>query len=38
VQDILWRRTKLGLKVGAEDATRLEEYLAAQDGSRAMPA
>ncbi|GAB5426896.1 MAG: glycerol-3-phosphate dehydrogenase [Devosia indica] len=37
-QDILWRRTKLGLKVGAEDATRLEEYLAAQDGSRAMPA
>lgn len=37
-QDILWRRTKLGLKVGAEDATRLEEYLAAQDASRAMPA
>lgn len=35
-QDILWRRTKLGLKVGAEDATRLEEYLAAQDGTRAL--
>ena len=27
-QDILWRRTKLGLKVGAEDAARLEDYLA----------
>ena len=37
-QDILWRRTKLGLKVSAEDATRLEEYLAAHDGSRVMPA
>ena len=35
-QDILWRRTKLGLKVSAEDAARLEEYLAAQGGSRAL--
>ncbi|MHA6298512.1 glycerol-3-phosphate dehydrogenase [Devosia sp. CAU 1758] len=26
-QDVLWRRTKLGLKVGAEDVARLEEYL-----------
>lgn len=27
-QDILWRRTKLGLKVGADDVARLEAYLA----------
>ena len=27
-QDILWRRTKLGLRVGAEDVARLEAYLA----------
>ncbi|WP_193336860.1 glycerol-3-phosphate dehydrogenase [Devosia beringensis] len=27
-EDVLWRRTKLGLKVGAEDAARLEDYLA----------
>ena len=27
-QDILWRRTKLGLKVSAEDAVRLDDYLA----------
>lgn len=26
-QDVLWRRTKLGLKVGAEDVARLEAYL-----------
>ncbi|UYN99447.1 MAG: glycerol-3-phosphate dehydrogenase [Devosia sp.] len=26
-QDILWRRTKLGLRVGAEDVARLEAYL-----------
>jgi glycerol-3-phosphate dehydrogenase len=28
-QDILWRRTKLGLVVGPEDVARLEDYLAA---------
>ena len=27
-QDILWRRTKIGLKVGAEDVMALETYLA----------
>ncbi len=27
-QDILWRRTKLGLRVGPDDVARLEEYLA----------
>ncbi|MOA42090.1 Aerobic glycerol-3-phosphate dehydrogenase [compost metagenome] len=27
-QDVLWRRTKLGLRVGAEDVARLEGYLA----------
>lgn len=27
-QDILWRRTKLGLRVGPEDVARLEAYLA----------
>ncbi|WIY53388.1 glycerol-3-phosphate dehydrogenase [Devosia sp. YIM 151766] len=27
-QDILWRRTKLGLRIGAEDVARLEDYLA----------
>lgn len=27
-QDVLWRRTKLGLRVGAEDTARLEDYLA----------
>src|SRR5690606_30883402 len=27
-EDILWRRTKLGLRVGAEDVARLEAYLA----------
>ena len=26
-QDVLWRRTKLGLKVGPEDVARLEAYL-----------
>lgn len=26
-QDVLWRRTKLGLKVSTEDAARLEEYM-----------
>src|SRR5215217_439101 len=26
-QDVLWRRTKLGLRVGAEDVARLEGYL-----------
>ncbi|KKB08686.1 glycerol-3-phosphate dehydrogenase [Devosia chinhatensis] len=26
-QDILWRRTKLGLRIGAEDVARLETYL-----------
>jgi glycerol-3-phosphate dehydrogenase len=26
-QDVLWRRTKLGLRVGAEDVARLEAYL-----------
>jgi len=24
---VLWRRTKLGLRVGAEDVARLEAYL-----------
>ena len=28
-QDVLWRRTKLGLRVTAEDVSRLEGYLAA---------
>lgn len=28
-QDILWRRTKLGLVVGPEDVARLKDYLAA---------
>ena len=27
-QDVLWRRTKLGLRVGPEDVARLEAYLA----------
>ncbi len=26
-QDVLWRRTKLGLKVSTEDVARLEEYM-----------
>ena len=26
--DVLWRRTKLGLRVGAEDRARLEAFLA----------
>lgn len=34
-QDVLWRRTKRGLKVSAQDAARLEDYLAARDESRA---
>lgn len=29
-QDVLWRRTKLGLRVGAEDVARLEAYLASR--------
>jgi glycerol-3-phosphate dehydrogenase len=29
-QDVLWRRTKLGLRVGAEDVARLEGYLASR--------
>ena len=29
-QDVLWRRTKLGLRVGADDVARLEEYLGAK--------
>ncbi len=28
-EDILWRRTKLGLRIGAEDAARLEAHLGA---------
>jgi len=27
-EDVLWRRTKLGLRVGAEDVARLEAYMA----------
>lgn len=27
-QDVLWRRTKVGLRVSAEEVTRLEDYLA----------
>ena len=27
-QDVLWRRTKLGLRVSKEEAARLEDYLA----------
>jgi glycerol-3-phosphate dehydrogenase len=30
-QDVLWRRTKLGLRVGAEDVARLEAYLAGKN-------
>jgi len=30
-QDVLWRRTKLGLRVGPEDVGRLEGYLATRD-------
>ncbi|NMA96887.1 MAG: glycerol-3-phosphate dehydrogenase [Phyllobacteriaceae bacterium] len=30
-QDVLWRRTKLGLRVGAEDVARLEAFLAAKN-------
>ena len=33
-QDILWRRTRLGLRVGTEGVTRLEEWLAHRSGSR----
>jgi len=29
-QDVLWRRTKLGLRVSAEDIARLEAYLASR--------
>lgn len=29
-QDVLWRRTKLGLRVGEEDVARLEAYLASR--------
>lgn len=29
-QDVLWRRTKLGLRIGAPDIERLEAYMAAQ--------
>jgi len=27
---VLWRRTKLGLRIGAPDIERLEAYMAAQ--------
>jgi glycerol-3-phosphate dehydrogenase len=27
-QDVLWRRTKIGLRVSKEEAARLEDYLA----------
>ncbi|MDB5527933.1 MAG: glycerol-3-phosphate dehydrogenase [Devosia sp.] len=30
-QDVLWRRTKIGLRVGPEDVERLEGYLATRD-------
>jgi len=29
-EDVLWRRTKLGLKVGAEDVARLEAFMGAR--------
>jgi glycerol-3-phosphate dehydrogenase len=29
-EDVLWRRTKLGLRVGAGDKTRLDAYLEAR--------
>ncbi len=32
--DVLWRRTKLGLRVGAEDRARLEAYLASKAGKK----
>ena len=37
-QDVLWRRTKLGLKVGPEDVARLEGYLAVNAGGHPHPA
>ncbi|WP_338722438.1 glycerol-3-phosphate dehydrogenase [Devosia sp. XK-2] len=37
-QDILWRRTKLGLTVGPEDVARLEGYLADHVALRPSPA
>ena len=33
-EDILWRRTKLGLRVGVNDRARLEAYLAGRHGRR----
>jgi glycerol-3-phosphate dehydrogenase len=37
-QDVLWRRTKLGLKTGPEDVARLEGYLAVNVMGHPLPA
>ena len=34
-EDVLWRRTKLGLRVGAEDIAALDRYLAGQSAAMA---
>jgi glycerol-3-phosphate dehydrogenase len=31
-EDVLWRRTKLGLRLGAVEAERLEAWMAARRG------
>lgn len=36
VEDILWRRSKLGLRVGAEDKARLQSYMAEQSQREGM--
>ncbi|HEY0034947.1 MAG TPA: FAD-dependent oxidoreductase, partial [Devosia sp.] len=35
-EDVLWRRTKLGLRVGAEDIAALDRYLAGQSAAMAL--
>jgi glycerol-3-phosphate dehydrogenase len=35
--DILWRRSKLGLRVSAEERGRLEEWLSARVSASASP-
>jgi glycerol-3-phosphate dehydrogenase len=37
-EDILWRRSKLGLRVGAEDARRLDDFMRERAPSQRAPA
>ena len=35
-EDVLWRRSKLGLRLGAGEAARLEAFMAAEAGAAAL--